>query len=311
MKSLLVSAMAVLCCVVYAKDLKVLAIGNSFSVCVTRNLPQIVASVPGNSLEITSAQIGGCSLEKHWNNIVSAEKDPAFTPYSVTVINSKDLKKNIAKCNVNTLLKKNKYDVITIQQNSLNSINYATYQPFGKNLIAYIKKHQPQAEIIIQQTWSYRNDAARLKRWKFDNTVMYNKLAKAYADFAVDSGLRLIPSGYAVQIFRAETPVKFKAVPNSDLKNYKQPDVPGFEGSVVGKHLWRKHRETGEIYLTCDANHLNTHGEYMQAAVWFQFLFEQPATSIKYIQPGMSAEQAKFLLNCAEKAVSTFKQPVK
>ena len=47
------------------KDLKVLMIGNSFSVCVGVYLPSIVNSFPKHSLELTSAYIGGCTLEKH------------------------------------------------------------------------------------------------------------------------------------------------------------------------------------------------------------------------------------------------------
>jgi hypothetical protein len=56
-------------------------------------------------------------------------------------------------------------------------------------------------------------------------------------------------------------------------------------------------------------SHLNFHGEFMQGAVWFSFLFDQPATAIKFVPREMSAEQAKFLLECAQEAVSTFKQP--
>ena len=75
MKKVLLFVFVALCCVLSAKELKVLAIGNSFSVCVTRNLPQMVASVPGNRIILTSASIGGCSLERHWNEWSKAEKD--------------------------------------------------------------------------------------------------------------------------------------------------------------------------------------------------------------------------------------------
>ena len=50
--------------VLSAKELKVLMIGNSFSICVGTYLPQIVKSVPGNRLELTSAYIGGYLLQK-------------------------------------------------------------------------------------------------------------------------------------------------------------------------------------------------------------------------------------------------------
>ena len=312
MKRILISLVMILCCLAFARELKVLAIGNSFSVCVTRNLPQIVASVPGNRIFLTSAQIGGCSLERHWNEWCKAEQDPKYTPYSVTEIDSAAIdSKTSRKGNVNDLLKNNKYDIITIQQNSANSWKYETYQPFAGKLIDVIKKYQPQAEIVIQQTWSYRSDSARLKKWKFDNAAMYSKLEAAYAKLAKEYGFRIIPTGYAVQIFRAETPVKFVAPDMKALAELKNPKAHAFDGDVAGYFKWMRNKKTGKFYLGCDSSHLNPHGEYLQAAVWFSTLFGENAAAIKYIQPDMKPEQAKFLLECAQKAVSTFKQPGK
>ena len=54
-----------------AKELKVLMIGNSFSISVGRYLPRIVRSVPGNRLELTSAYIGGCPFDRHSKNLSS------------------------------------------------------------------------------------------------------------------------------------------------------------------------------------------------------------------------------------------------
>ncbi len=312
MKRALISAIMVLCCAVFAKELKVLAIGNSFSVCVTRNLPQMVASVPGNRIFLTSAQIGGCSLERHWNEWCKAEKDAKYTPYGVTMIDSNAIAgKTIRRGNVNELIKNNKYDIITIQQNSANSWKYETYQPFADNLIAVLKKYQPQAEIVIQQTWSYRSDSSRLKSWKINNTVMYNKLAKAYEKLSQKYGFRVIPSGDAVQIFRSKTPVKFKAPDMKALAASKNTKAHAFEGEVVGLCKWRPHKKTKKYYLSCDTSHLNPHGEYMQAAVWFSVLYGQPATDICYAASDMTPEFAKFLRECAAEAVANYKQPGK
>lgn len=312
MKKALAFLLLALCCALNAKELRVLAVGNSFSVCVTRNLPQMVASVPGNRIILTSATIGGCSLERHWNEWSKAEKDAKHAPYGIKVIDSDNISaQKSGKGNVNDLLKNNKYDIITIQQNSANSWKYATYQPYAKNLIAVIKKYQPQAEIVIQQTWSYRSDSSRLKKWKINNTTMFEKLSAAYAELAKANGFRVIPTGYSVQIFRAKTPVKFVAPDLKALEKLQNKEAHGFDGEVVGYCKWMRNRKTKEYYLGRDCSHLNPHGEYMQAAVWFNSLFDVPATQVKYIQPGMKPEQAKFLLECAQEAVSTFKQPGK
>ena len=47
-------------------------------------------------------------------------------------------------------------------------------------------------------------------------------------------------------------------------------------------------RKTKNYYLGRDMSHLNFHGDFMQGAVWFSFLFDQPATVIKYVPNGMS-----------------------
>ena len=52
------------------KSLNVLMIGNSFSICVGKFLPQMVRCFPGNSLKLTSCYIGGCSFETYTNNIM-------------------------------------------------------------------------------------------------------------------------------------------------------------------------------------------------------------------------------------------------
>lgn len=311
MKKLFLLALIALCCTVSAKELKVLSIGNSFSASAARTFPWVTGSVPGCRVILTNASIGGCSLERHWKEWSQAEKNPKYKPYSFCVIDSAKLPGKIKynRGNVNELLKNknNKYDIITIQQNSANSWKYETYQPYAKNLIAVIKKYQPQAEIVIQQTWSYRSDSARLKSWKIDNTIMYNKLEAAYAKLAKENGFRVIPTGYAVQIFRAKTPVKFQRPDIKALAKLKNTQAHGFDGEVVGMCKWRPHKKTKEYYLSCDTSHLNPHGEYMQGAVWFSTLFGRPATDIKYVPNGMTPETAKFLLECADNAVKNYK----
>ena len=313
MKKVLVLSFVALCCMLSARELKVLTIGNSFSASAARSFPWVTASVPGCRVILTGANIGGCSLERHWNEWSKAEQNPKYKPYGVCFIDSNKLPKKIkyTRGNVNELIKKNKYDIITIQQNSANSWKSQTYQPFADNLIAVLKKYQPQAEIVIQQTWSYRSDSPRLASWKIDNAAMYEKLEAAYAKLAKANGFRLIPCGWAVQVFRAATPVKFQNPDMEKLAKLKNTKAHAFDGEVVGMCKWRPHKETKKYYLSRDTSHLNPHGEYLQGAVWFSILFGRPASEIKYVPADMTPEMAKFLLECADKAVSTYKQPGK
>ena len=51
------------------KGTKVLMIGNSFSICCLQHLPQVAAD-RGVDLDLASLYIGGCSLQRHWENVL-------------------------------------------------------------------------------------------------------------------------------------------------------------------------------------------------------------------------------------------------
>jgi len=311
LKKMMLSSLLIAAAVIPAagKDLKVLMIGNSFSICVGFFLPSIVKSVPGNTLELTSAMIGGCQLEKHADNLKKAETDSNFKPYRVTFWNSNNpLKaKKSFRSSVNALLKNNQYDIITIQQGSRRSWDYASYQPYASELIAYIRKHQPKAEIVIQQTWAYRCDHPWLKnkkRWDFDQTGMYERIRESYKKLAETGKFRVIPMGDAVQLFRKYTPVKFQP----STGEFKEPDVPSNAGDVVGGGSWKKDPKSGEKKLVIDRIHLNPNGHYMQACLWFAALYGEPVSKIKFVPKDMKPEMKALLQKCAQEALDNYVQ---
>ena len=291
------------------RDLKVLMVGNSFSICVGRNLPQIVRSVSGCSLELTSTYIGGCSLERHSQNLKMAGENPDFKPYTATIWTSDAGQVREYGANVNELLQENQYDIVTIQQASRFSWKYDTYQPYAEELIAYIRKYQPKAEIVIQQTWAYRCDDPQLKpdspgEWGIDQTDMYEGLRDAYRKLAEAYRFRVIPTGDAVQLFRKYTPVKFQPA----VKEPVYPEVPSPAGDVVGCSYWKKDLESGKQILSTDHCHLNSDGEYLQACLWFAFLYGEPVGKIAYVPEGMSKETSALLRKCAQEALDQYKQ---
>lgn len=289
-----------------AKDLKVLMIGNSFSICVGRNLPQLVAHEKKHTIDITSAYIGGCILQRHVENLNRAEKDPSFKPYTINTWNSKNLrKKGQSKGNVNELLKNNKYDIITIQQGSTESWDYKFYQPYANELIQYIRKYNQQAEIVIQQTWAYRADAPRLKRWKFSQTEMSDKIITAYNELAKATNFRLIPTGEAVAIARKSPKYKYEVLSPEQLKKFTYPNLPPRTTDVVGKHFWSKNKKG--VTLAADTIHLNKHGEYLQACLWYGFLFNEDPEKITYT-PKIAAENCAILRKCAAEALKKYQK---
>lgn len=288
-----------------AKEMKVLMIGNSFSICVGNNLPQIVKAGKKHHLILTSAYIGGCSLETHAKHLVQAEKDPDFKPYRINVWDSDDLRTGKSrKGNVFELLKNNKYDVITIQQASHFSWNYNTYQPHADTVIAYIRKLNPQAKILIQQTWAYRSDDARLtpKGWGFDQQGMHEKVRAAYHQLAKDKGFAVIPTGDAIAHWRKNHKPVYKPLSEKELAKFRSPDLPPMADDIVGRDYWSKQKD-GTLKLGADRIHLNFKGEYLQACVWYGFLFDEDPATIKYEHPKISSEECRILAASAKAAL--------
>ena len=299
---------------VSAKDLKVLMIGNSFSVCVGKCLPSIVQSFPEHSLELTSACIGGCPLEKHVRNIKDTGDDPKAGKYWIAVWNvSKGgpVRYKSSSGKLPDLLKAQTYDIVTIQQASRLSWKWESYEPYAGELIAFIRQCQPNAEIVIQQTWSYRSDAGSFRSFGVDQTEMYEHLRDAYKKLAEKYKFRVIPTGDAVQLFRKYTPVKYR---KPEGKTFEYPDLPSREGDVVGAASWGKpkgkEKDNGQeaLKLRIDTNHLNPDGEYLQACVWFSFLYGEPVDKITWAPESMKPDFAALLRKCAKEAMESYRQ---
>ena len=135
-----------------SKSLRLFIIGNSFSQNASAYL-QNFAKEKGAELTIGRAELGGHSLEQHWGYAEAAEanaEDPKGKPYK-----GKSLR---------MLLSEGTWDVVTIQQASYLSADLESYNPYAQKLYDYIKKIQPNAKVVIHQTWAYRSDALKFGR---------------------------------------------------------------------------------------------------------------------------------------------------
>ena len=290
------------------KELKVLTIGNSFADSVFTFLPDIAKSFPDCKLELDRANLGGCSLLRHWRIYARTQRNPKNKEYYVYK------NKSIPHYSLQEKLVEKKWDIITIHQGSTPSPDWNTYEPYAGLLIAKIRKLAPQAEIVIQQTWNYRADAPHFQpghKWGFGQQEMYNRLDDCYRKLAEKYNLRIIPVGLSVQKYREKTPVKFNPCPPEELKKLKMPTLPDQSGAILGSMRWMKDKKTQQWYIRTDFKHLNAKGQYMQACVWFGFLFNKKCTDIKFIPDkkfNISATELELLKNCAQQALDEYKQ---
>lgn len=269
------------------KEIKLLTIGNSFSASLKRYFEPVVHSVPGCKVVLEQITIGGCSLERHWNNIDKEASEPGIKAFFSYTYKEK--------------LQSHKWDFVTIQQASHFSWQADTYQPFAAKICKFIRENAPSAEIVIQQTWSYRHDDPRLKKWNISQRKMYEDLRDAYNKAAEELNLRVIPVGFAVELARENQPGGYGPY---DPAQYKYPDLPDINRFFTGQFKWSKDQKK----IEGDRFHLNHRGQYLQACVWFAFLFDQDARKITFVPKEINANDAKFLHEMAQKAVSEFKQ---
>lgn len=131
------------------KTVKLLTIGNSFSANATKCLGDIVKA-GGHTLIHRSLVIGGASMQVHWDKAMLHEKSPKDAKGLYTF-----------KQGLPEALASNKWDVVTIQQASIKSHDLSTYQPYANQLRDYVKKHAPQATLMVHETWAYRKDDPR------------------------------------------------------------------------------------------------------------------------------------------------------
>lgn len=112
--------------------MKVLSIGNSFSEDAHIYLYN-VAKERGIDLETVNIAIGGCSLQRHWENIVNNS-----VSYLYNANGGEEWEKDLVS--VEQALKSHTFDAVTLQQVSGYSGEYQSYQPYLNNIILYVRK---------------------------------------------------------------------------------------------------------------------------------------------------------------------------
>jgi hypothetical protein len=270
-----------------ARTLRIFAVGNSFSQNATTFLPQIV-NAGGHTLVFGTAQTGGCSLERHWK---AAEAE-------LTTPGSQDAKIYGGKSLVE-IISAGKWDVITIQQYSLLSSDIETYRPYAQKLRDRLQALQPEAEIVVHQTWAYRSDASRFGQLSAGKHAgsereMWQHSRAAYRQIAADLDTRVIPVGDAFWRVDSDPRWGYKPDTSFDFKNPLFPTLPDQNTSLHVGYRWSADKK-----LSKDANHANVAGQYLGGLVWYGVLFGESPADLAFIPAGLSPEFATQLRKTA------------
>ena len=279
-----------------AKTVSLLTVGNSFSQNATRFLAKL-ASASGNVLVHHQAVIGGATMAQHWEKAEQFEKDPQD-------------KRGFygSKRSLQQELRAEPWDFVTIQQASIRSHDVDTYRPYAGQLHAYIKKHAPQAEVLLHQTWEYRCDDPRFAAKSpkpgepATQDAMYQDLTRAYTTIAAELGVRLIPVGDAFHL--ADTNLSWRYQPDRkfDFQTAQPPALPDQTHSLHAGWRWQK-GEDGKQALRMDGHHAGTAGEYLGGCVWYEVLFGESVVGNGFVPSGLTSAEIRFLQETAHQAV--------
>ena len=181
------------------KTLKVLAIGNSFSVDAMTHLYTVAAAEGVEEIVLGNLFVGGCTLQMHYSYIEKGE-----APYRYYK-NTTGTWESTEGYTLLQGLQDEQWDIITMQQGSPGSGLVDTYQPYLDNLIAYVNENKtnPDAKLAWHMTWAYQSNSTHSAFPNYGNSQqsMYYGIVNALQK-VIDlkqEFVMTIPVGTAVQ----------------------------------------------------------------------------------------------------------------
>ena len=174
--------------------MKILSIGNSFSDDAQRYLREIAAS-DGVDIETLNLCIGGCSLERHAQNIKSGDRAYLFH-YNGGVDRTEYV-------TFDEGLLMREWDIVTLQQVSTDSFQDETFYPHIYEVADYVREKLPNAKIYIHMIWAYEHGCPRVFEVTGGNDADYMLagIRKAYTRAKREIGAEgIIPSGELMEL---------------------------------------------------------------------------------------------------------------
>lgn len=244
--------------------IRILAIGNSFSMDATEHHLRELANAEGVQLQVANLYISGATLQMHWDNAVH---DSAA--YDYRKMDEVGLIEVTSAFKLADALADEEWNYISFQQASGFSGQFETYIEPLPLLFDYVATRvSDRTMFVFHQTWAYAQDATNTNFVKYNNDqmVMYNAIISAASqayDLVNFDGI--IPVGTAIQNGRT---------------------------SLVGD------------YFTRDGYHLDDEmGKYTAACTWFEAIFQQSVVGNTYRPVQLSTYEAEIAQHAAHAAV--------
>lgn len=251
--------------------IKVLAIGNSFTDDPCAYL-EAIADLEGVTIEVDKATIGGSRLSKHWS--AWQNKEEAYTL-------------NGASATIDGFLDNNTYDFITLQQLSNYSGMYDTYIEDGADeMLKYLRKKQPTAEIVWQLTWAYEkeSDHSGFKNYDNNQQTMHKAIVDAVTQYCEHAAALTTDDGAAISL--DGKPLRYipTGIAFANAREYYEFDTENdIEKRTVVSGSSNFLDETTYVGLHRDSYHASyTWGRYLAALTWYGALTGNSTLDVDY-----------------------------
>lgn len=244
--------------------IKVLAIGNSFSVDAVENYLHELGTAADMKVIIGNLYIGGAPLSLHIQN---ANEDAAKYSYrKIGLDGKKAVTQNVS---ISQALDDENWDYVSFQQVSSFSGKYDVIMESLSSLVHYVRaKVDPQTQFVYHQTWAYQHDSDHkgFAKYNRDQMTMYSAIVGATKKVhALGDFKYLIPAGTAIQNARTSS--------------------------------------LGDTF-TRDGYHLQLdYGRFTAACTWYEKIFNKDVRKNPYKPEKVTELQAKIAKEAAHKAV--------
>ena len=180
-------------------ELKILAIGNSFSDDAMEYVYQVAKDAGVEKITLGNMFIGGCSLATHLDN---AKNDKGAYDFRTNTEGKWSTKGGTS---IKTAVSSQNWDFITFQQVSGYSGVADSYDDLNE-LIAIVKPLCPDATLAWHMTWAYKTGSTHgdFAKYNRDQMTMYNAIVDAVnTKILTNTDISIvIPSGTSIQNVR-------------------------------------------------------------------------------------------------------------
>ena len=183
------------------KSIKILALGNSFTIDSMQHLWNICKSAGVEEIVLGNLFISGCTLDTHWSKIESNAKSYVFYK------NTNGSWTSTKKYTVLKAIQQEDWDVFVFHQNGSGGGFADSYSHLDDIMDFFDKnKTNPNAKMYWNVGWAYQSDSTHgtFKLYDNDQMKMYNMTVSAVQEVIVPNKrfAGIIPSGTAIQNLR-------------------------------------------------------------------------------------------------------------